>query len=158
MKPDINAYLESYKNSLPDGSDLPIGNIEAFYFCADEENANICADLVLQGEIRATAGLLLSYEAEKDPIPEIGQLFVITNWDGEPQCIIETTAVQVKPFNEVTAEFAFEEGEGDKSLEFWRRAHWDFFSRECEEIGKKPSENMPVVLENFKVIWEETND
>ncbi len=113
----------------------------------------MCAELVLKGEKRATAGLLWGYEEEDEPLPEIGQLTVITNWAKMPQCIIETTSVEIRPFDEVDAEFAFEEGEGDKSLEFWRKVHWKFFSHECQELGKDPHEKMPVILERFKIVF-----
>ena len=52
----------------------------------------------------------------------------------------------------MTAEFAAAEGEGDKTLEWWREAHWNFFSRECEELKITPSEDMMLVLERFKVV------
>ncbi len=113
----------------------------------------MCAELVLKGEKRATAGLLWGYEEEDEPLPEIGQLTVITNWAKIPQCITETTSVEIRPFDEVDAEFAFEEGEGDKSLEFWRKVHWKFFSHECKELGKDPHEKMPVILERFKIVF-----
>jgi uncharacterized protein YhfF len=38
-------------------------------------------------------------------------------------CIVETTEVTLRMYNEVDAEFAREEGEGDLSLEYWREAH-----------------------------------
>jgi uncharacterized protein YhfF len=110
---------------------------------------------VLSGEKRATAGLLWSYEAEAEPFPEVGKLTVITDWSGAPKCIIETTAVEIKPFKDVDSRFAFEEGEGDKTLESWRKEHWKFFSAECNELDMEPNEDMPVVLECFKVVYRE---
>ncbi|HAS8183051.1 ASCH domain-containing protein, partial [Vibrio vulnificus] len=50
-------------------------------------------------------------------------------------------------------EFAALEGEGDKTLAWWREAHWNFFSRECVELGISPSEDMLLVLEQFKVVY-----
>lgn len=44
------------------------------------------------------------------------------------------------------------EGEGDGSLEYWRKAHWAFFSRECKRIGRAPAESMPVVCSVFEVL------
>ena len=44
------------------------------------------------------------------------------------------------------------EGEGDGWLEYWRTAHWAFFSRECERLGREPSERMPVVCSVFELI------
>ncbi len=79
---------------------------------------------------------------------------MVTNWDGEPICIIEITSVSSCRFNEVTEEFAASEGEGDKSLEWWRKAHWTFFSRECETLGIEPSKDMLLVLEHFKVVYQ----
>jgi len=55
------------------------------------------------------------------------------------------------PFNEVTAEFAAVEGEGDGSLEFWRQEHVSSFSRECVRIGRVFNENMLVACERFRV-------
>ena len=146
-------YLDKFLASLPPEDPQKPPACDAYYFCADEKSANLCADLVLKGEKRATAGLLWSYQAEDEAIPEIGNLAVITNWDGIPQCIIEITKVEIKAFNEVGPEFAFEEGEGDKSLSWWREAHWKFFSAECAALEREAVPNMPVVLEKFKVIY-----
>lgn len=76
---------------------------------------------------------------------------IVTNWAGQPLCVIETDLVEVMPFCEVTAEFAAIEGEGDGSLVFWQRAHRAFFSRECAAAGRKFNESMHVVCERFHV-------
>jgi len=153
MDPKSKTYLDNFLSSLPAEDPLLKATADSYYFCSDEDSANHLADLVVQDEKRATASLLWSYEADNDHLPEVGQLSVITNWDGEPQCIVKVTEIEIKPYNEVTAEVAFIEGEGDKSLEYWRRVHWELFSMECEEIGKQPTEEMLVILEQFKVIW-----
>jgi uncharacterized protein YhfF len=61
--------------------------------------------------------------------------------------------VDVVPFEDVTAEFAAAEGEGDGSLEHWRRAHTAFFARECDRIGRTPAATMPVVCERFGLVY-----
>ncbi|MGO2513920.1 ASCH domain-containing protein [Marinomonas polaris] len=55
---------------------------------------------------------------------------------------------------EISAEFAAAEGEGDKTLAWWREAHWAFFSTECEELDIEPTEDMLLVLERFKVVYQ----
>ena len=84
--------------------------------------------------------------------PKPGSLSVVTYWDGKPACVIETLAIEVLPFEQVSAEFAAAEGEGDGSLSYWRRVHWDYFGRECARVGRAPSLVMPVVCERFGVI------
>lgn len=126
---------------------------EAFCFDDNERDANVLAELVLSGVKRATASLVWSYEAKNKPPPTPGALSVVTNWQSEPLCVIETTEVSILPFSEVTERFAATEGEGDKSLRFWREAHWSYFGRECKRIGKEPSQSMQVICEEFKVVY-----
>ena len=85
--------------------------------------------------------------------PKPGALSVVTNWQGKPLCVIETKAVAIVPYEEVSEEFAATEGEGDGSLRYWREAHWAYFGRECTRIGRVPSMRMPIVCERFEVIY-----
>ena len=109
---------------------------------------------MLDGRKRATAGLLWAFEVERKPLPRPGDLSVVTGWSGQPLCVIETLAVDVVPFDDVTAEFAATEGEGDGSLAYWRQAHTEYFARECARIGRVPSGSMPVVCERFAVVYQ----
>jgi len=61
--------------------------------------------------------------------------------------------VEVVRFDEVSEEFAAAEGEGDRSLAFWREAHWAAFSREFEGMQRSPQPDMPVVCERFEVVF-----
>ncbi|HVG79780.1 MAG TPA: ASCH domain-containing protein [Patescibacteria group bacterium] len=135
------------------GADATSRFYEAFHFDDHEASANELADLVLRGDKRATAGLVWTFEAKGRPIPKPRDLSVVTRWDGRPVCVIETTRVDIHPYDEVDATFAAAEGEGDGSLRFWREAHWRFFSRECQRIGRTPEMKMPVVCERFEVVY-----
>ena len=126
---------------------------EAFHFDDNAPSADELAALVLAGRKRATASLVWSYEAEMKPRPEVGALSVVTLFDGTPVCVIETRHVQIVPFAEVSAEFAATEGEGDGSLAFWRRAHTEFFGRECARLGRDFHARAPVVCEEFEVVY-----
>jgi uncharacterized protein YhfF len=135
------------------GEDCSDRFFEAFHFDDNEATANELADLVLAGVKRATAGLVWSFENAGGSPPEPGALSVVTYWDGRPACVIETLQVEVLPFDQVTAEFAAIEGEGDGSLAYWRRVHWAYFGRECARLGREPSLTMPVACERFSVIY-----
>src|SRR5206468_2949865 len=77
--------------------------------------------LVRDGPKRATASLRSAYE-DGEPIPRAGELSVILDGDGDPLCVIRTTHVEIRRFADVDEEFAWAEGEGDRSLAYWRRA------------------------------------
>jgi len=59
----------------------------------------------------------------------------------------------IRKYNEVDTDFARAEGEGDLSLEYWREAHKNFFSRTLSKISKEFSVKMPLVCERFHMIY-----
>lgn len=65
---------------------------EAFHFDDTEPTANALAALVLSGKKRATAGLLWTNELTNKPLPKVGALSVVTDWQGAPLCIVETNS------------------------------------------------------------------
>jgi uncharacterized protein YhfF len=114
--------------------------------------ADELGQLIAEGVKTGTCSSLWEWQAEGNPIPEVGLLTIVLDGRGQPLCIIETTEVTLRNFNEVNADFARAEGEGDLSLEYWRNAHKTFFSRTLPKIGKAFSEDMPLVCERFKRI------
>ncbi len=147
-----NTFWQEYIYLLKEkGQSIP-DKYEAWYFCNNETSANSLAKLVYSGKKTATASLFWLYEFESSPTPRAGDHSIITLWDGSPVCIIETVDCQVIPFDQVPASFAFDEGEGDRSLEYWREVHLEFFYEECEKIGKFITPSMPVVCEHFRVV------
>jgi uncharacterized protein YhfF len=137
------------------GTDPTPHFLEAFHFDDNQPSADELAALVLAGRKRATAGLLWAHDAETRPLPRPGDLSIVTHFNGDPLCVIETVQVDVVPFDQVSAEFAATEGEGDGSLAYWRRAHEAFFGRECRRLGRQPAADMPVVCERFEVVYRE---
>lgn len=130
---------------------MEISNLEKWHFEITEGAANYLLGLVLEGKKRATASSLWGYEIEGCPIPRIGDLSVITYWDGTPGCVIKTTNVRIIPYREITYEIAKLEGEDD-TLESWQRNHKHFFTEEGKELGYTFSEDMPVIFEEFEVM------
>jgi uncharacterized protein YhfF len=74
---------------------------------------------------------------------------VILDAQGQPLCVIRTTRVDLSRIGDVDEAFALAEGEGDKSLGHWRRAHERFFA----SLGTNVDEDTMVVLERFELLW-----
>ncbi len=152
LRSGIDAFWQRYLATLPSGAPRPAG-YTAWAFGDGPEMADELGALVVEGAKTATCGLLWEYEADGDPVPVPGDLSIITAGDGRPLCIIKTTEITVQPFNTVDARFAYDEGEGDRSYDYWREGHWRFFTRACERLGREASETMPVVCERFRVVF-----
>jgi len=125
----------------------------AWSFGANAEQADALLRLVLEGTKTATAGALWDFEAWGEQLPEPGALNIILDGRGRPRALIEFTAVEVVPFDEVDEEHAYLEGEGDRSLEYWREVHQGFFTEVAtHEHGFRP--DMPVVCQRFRVVYQ----
>lgn len=100
-------------------------------------------ELVLNGEKTATTSL---YNEEK--IPKVGDISVIVYDNGNDACMIENIDVIITEFKNITKDLAYLEGEGDKSLKYYRKSHIDYF----KTIDKNFNDDTKVVFEIFKLL------
>ncbi|MCT0016210.1 ASCH domain-containing protein [Lactococcus lactis subsp. lactis] len=115
----------------------------------EPELADKLLDLVLEGKKSATASAVAEY-GEDEPFPSVdGKFDILLDGKGQPRAAITTSKVYVRNFFDVSAEHAFKEGEGDQSLDYWRKVHQDFWSD-----LKVYSPNMEVLCEEFEVLYQ----
>ncbi len=101
-------------------------------------------ELVLSGKKRATSSLLL----EGDKLPSIGEESIICYDNDIPACTIKLVDYKVMKYNEMTEDLAKLEGEGDLSLNYWKKVHYDFF----KSVYPQFKENDKILFEIFEVI------
>ena len=116
--------------------------LRSFAFGDGRALADELLDLVMKGVKTATC----STEGEPNTSTP-GERWIVLDGSGRPACVIETAEVSYRRFGEVDAAFAFEEGEGDRSLSYWRAAHRNYFGR----LGKF-SEDMMLMCERFRLV------
>ena len=121
-------------------------------FCGGGVFADDLANLVLAGIKTATSSSKIAFETDGDPLPETGTYSVILFDNDEASCILQDTKVSVVPFNKVSEEHAYKEGENNRSLEMWREVHKNAFSPDYERVGQEFDENGLCVLEEFQVV------
>ncbi|MCR4902388.1 MAG: ASCH domain-containing protein [Butyrivibrio sp.] len=126
------------------------GDYEAWAF---GKSADELAELVLNGTKTATCSVFTLYEVEGEELPKEGELSIVLDSKDNAVCIIQTTKVYVTSFKDVSEEHAFKEGEGDKSLKYWRDVHTEFFTEELKEIEQDFNSDMKVVCEEFEVVY-----
>jgi uncharacterized protein YhfF len=126
---------------------------QCWHFGNTPEMALELGTLVLSGKKIATAALAAVNEIKPDETPIADGFSVVTDFHGTPMCVIQTTGITHVPFDEVDEGFARDEGEGDMSLERWRRAHLDYFTREAASLGLDFDKRSVVCCEHFKVLY-----
>jgi len=116
--------------------------LRSFAFGDSPDLADELLDLVLKGVKTATCS------TEDEPNTSTpGERWVVLDGRGDPRCVIETTEVSYRRYRDVDAAFAHDEGEGDRSLAYWRAAHRAYFGR----LGKF-SEDMMLMCERFRLV------
>lgn len=147
--PSVDALWDCYRAYNPDAPPEPA---DSFHFCDNREDADTCLRLVLEGKKRATAASVLEYERVGDPIPKPGDCSVVTDFDGVAKAVIRTTHVEIKRFADVDEEFARAEGEGDLTLEWWRKAHRAYFLRMLKDTPELVNDDLLIACEHFEVV------
>jgi uncharacterized protein YhfF len=117
-------------------------NLRSFAFGDGPALADKLLELVLKGVKTATCS------TEDEPnLSTPGERWIVLDGHGMPRCVIESTEVTFRRYSEVDAAFAYDEGEGDRSLAFWRSAHRDYFDRQG-----KFREDMMLMCERFRLV------
>lgn len=131
----------------------PDESFQVWFFGNNSEMARELAELVISGKKKATASLVAVNEIKPEVAPIDGGYSVVTDFEGNPHCVIQTTEIRHLPFTEVDAQFAFDEGEGDQTLEDWRDCHWRYFTKEAVENNLEFNEKSLICCERFKLLF-----
>ena len=118
-------------------------DLESFAFGDSPALADELLALVLAAKKTATCWAV----SEGDKGVVVGKRWIVKDGQGRPRAVLETVEVTRRRFEEVDAAFAHEEGEGDRSLAYWRRAHTDYFTRRGEF-----QPGMEVYCERFRLV------
>lgn len=148
MKKELKEFWRDFcqKHRLAENTE-----VEAFAFGATKEEADELADLVNRRIKTATTSAYELYEKD-EPLPYAGQWSIILDGADKPVCVIQEKVVEIIPYQQISVEHAYHEGEGDRSYQYWRQAHDEFFEQEYQEEGKKFYPQAPMVCEVFEKV------
>ena len=147
-----NSVSELWARYLKINPDAPVAVPDSYHFCDNQKDADLCAQLVVNGQKRATAPSLAELELGGEPVPQVGDYAVITNWAGAAVAVIETLAVEIMPFGAVDAEFARAEGEGDGTLEWWKAAHQSYYESVLAGTDYRVDDDLQIACVTFRAV------
>lgn len=142
--------LADREPNLPAEDDPP----PAWAFGATPEQADESLRLVIDGIKTATCCPMRDYQAEDEPVPQVGTLSIVLDGSGRPRALVRDVEVRLVRFDRVDAEHAHAEGEGDRSLAHWQAVHEWFFT-EYDSNVRGFSRDMVLVLERFELLVSE---
>lgn len=147
MNSSIQEYWQRFLETRPDLLHLSSKKPDAWSFGNTPEMADDLVKLVLEGKKTATSSLMSVYRSGLEPMPVLGSYQIILDGKNNPRCVIYLTETFIKKFCDITEKHAFEEGEGDRTLSYWREVHKKFFSSYPDF-----NEDSEVLCERFKLV------
>lgn len=153
LPPIDPAALDTFWRRYLDTTDLPddTGYSDAFHFGDHPTMADELLDLVLSGRKRATASGLAELEAADQPVPRVGDRWIVCDGQSRPRVVGITTDVRIGPLSSVDDDFAWVEGEGDRTRDDWLRMHTGYFERAYKTADLDFHDDIDVVFERFDI-------
>lgn len=155
--PDKTDATDSFFRAFKADAGVDANDYAVCAFGDSAAMADELLELVLLGIKRATASLARDYAGSggegREPLPKVGDHVVVIDGRGKPRCVWRTTGIEVKPLIAVDEAFAVDEGEGERTRDWWLDAHRAYFAREAEREGFEFSDDIETVFERFTVVW-----
>lgn len=152
---DATEPVKAFVTTLLASAPLDVAGRDVAHWHLDDDPAIADARLehVLAGHQRATTTLLWAHESRGEALPGVGDLRLIRDAGGRARAVMEVLECHVVPFEDVDEHVAADVGDGDLSLDAWRRTYGATFERQCREFGWCASEAMPIVCLRFRLVY-----
>ena len=125
-----------------------VDNLRSIEFGTPGESRARLIDFIVNGNKRATAGLLDDYAKESEPVENVGECLAMLDNDNQHVATLRVTRVEVSRFIDVPDEFALAEAEGDLNAADFRASHNDYWSR----IGETITDETQIVQVYFELL------
>ncbi len=125
-----------------------VDNLRSIEFGTPGESRARLIDFIVNGNKRATAGLLDDYAKESEPVESVGECLAMLDNDNQHVATLRVTRVEVSRFIDVPDEFALAEAEGDLNAADFRTSHSAYWSR----IGETITDETQIVQVYFELL------
>lgn len=142
---------KKYLESLPE-AERPLNPQVEAAFAGNREITDSLIALYLEGKKWAGSGLVEDYESVGDPLPKVGNYWLLLNSKDEAACLLRTERIEFHKYKDIPVEIAVAEGEGDLTVESWKELHGKFFVPHLEKWGVKNLDDATVITEFFKIV------
>src|SRR5471032_2188258 len=148
-----SALTDEFWRGYREAAGLHHDDYDVVAFGDSPKMATELAELTVAGIKRATAGLLRQFGPDAEAPPVLGGYALLLDGANQPRAIWRTTELRVGPLNSVDQRFAWDEGEGERTRDWWLAAHLRFFSLRAAAEGFAMHDEIETVFERFEVVW-----
>ena len=131
-----------------------VDSLRSIEFGTPGESRARLVDFIINGNKRATAGLLHDYAKEGEPVEHVGECLAMVDNDGKHVATLHVTRVEITRFADVPDAFALAEAEGDLNAADFRASHLEYWTR----AGEKITDDTQVVQVYFDLLSHRLRD
>jgi uncharacterized protein YhfF len=146
----VRLFLAAARSALPH---LSLDRYKVRTFGNSAQFADLLIGLIASGEKTGTYALASEFAARPEQAPVVGDLYVVTHFDGRPALLYRITEVRTVPFEDIGPAEVAVEGPNARDVAVWRRIHWDYWGSQLRAQGQPPSMQMPVIFQRFEILF-----
>ncbi len=150
MSQSVEQFVAAARAALPQEK---IERYKVRTYGSSKAMADIIIPLILAGEKTGTFALGAEFDTDPSRAPQLGEHYVVTQFDGPPALLYRITFVETVPFEGIDHEHVQVEGPSARRVDVWRNIHWDYWGGMMRAKGLEPSMRMPVVFQRFVVLY-----
>ena len=121
----------------------------------DEETTVLIIDFIKEGEKVGTFSLPWLMESENIPASHAGQPIILLSYDGKPEIVVQITDIEETTFGEIDYEVTKIDGPPVRDPEVWIPLHREYWNNILKPYGRSCTDDMPVIVERFKLVYSE---
>ncbi|MEQ8508018.1 MAG: ASCH domain-containing protein [Rhodospirillaceae bacterium] len=145
----LDPFWEDVKAAVPGlGEDHQVRSLGI-----DEETTGMILEFIKAKTKVATFSLPWVMAAEKHPETKPGTPVILTGYDGTPRAVVRITSIRETTFGEIGPAETKLDGPPVQDPEVWLPLHRDYWNGLLSQYGKKCSDDMPVLVEPFELLY-----
>lgn len=121
------------------------------YFGTSEEESVEIMEQLLRGEKTAISHCVSYYITTRSPLPRIGDYTMVTDFYGNPGCIVKAVDVVIDPISAIPPEVSALECQGDHAA--WTARKHEEFAALAQRSHFHYHDELPVLMELVELVY-----
>jgi uncharacterized protein YhfF len=149
---ELDQFWQSAGETLGDA--IMHGDYAVRWIGLDHTTTEEVLELIRSGDKTGTFTLPWIIEKTGDPTPSIGDNIILIDYGGHPQLILRLTEISTVPFGQISEIHTAVDGSPVRDLAIWKPLHTQYWNNMLAEFGMSVSDEMPVWIEKFDLVFD----
>lgn len=147
----IAAFLDAARKAVPGARISPVTRQKCIGGSPDIVERILAG--VRAGDKTGTFSPVWLHDHKSETRPTIAENLVLCDFHGTPRILLTTTALEVVAWRDIGPQHTALDGPAIRALDVWRPMHWNLWKGQLAQFGVEATEDMPICVEKFSVLY-----